>query len=332
MTEFPGLRAAITGTGAATPKRVMTNREFESLVETTDEWIVQRTGIRERRVCSREETTGSLSLEAARMALKDAGVDAHELDLIVVATVTGDHLWPATACQIQGELGAESAAAYDISAACAGFIYGLANVGSLIATGQVKKALLIGADCLTKQMDWTDRSTCILFGDGAGACVLEAHQGSDRGLIATVMKSDGKAFKHIILERGGNKYPYADPAGADKSCFIKMNGQEVYRYAVHAMGEACEAVLAKAGMSTDEVDLFVPHQANLRIIESAAKRLDLPWEKVFINVDRYGNTSGASVPLALDEARRSGTLKQGMTVLTVGFGAGLVWGANLTRM
>ena len=331
MTELSGTRAVITGTGAATPKRVMTNHEFESLVDTSDEWIVQRTGIRERRVCSKGETTGTLSVEAARLALEDAGIEPKQLDLIVVATVTGDHIWPATSCQIQGELGAEFAGAYDISAACAGFIYGLSNVGALIATGQIKTALLIGADCLTKQMDWTDRSTCILFGDGAGACVLEARTNEQRGLIATVLKADGRGFRHIIMERGGNKYPFCDPDSADKSSHIKMNGQEVYRYAVNAMGDACEAVLAKAGMPADEVDLFVPHQANLRIIESSARRLQLPWEKVFINVDRYGNTSAGSVPLALDEAPRTGALKPGMIVLTVGFGAGLVWGANLTR-
>ena len=321
----------IAGTGSAVPARVMTNKEFESLVDTTDEWIQQRTGIRERRVCSPEETTGSLSLIASQRALQASGVSAEELDLVVMATVTGDYPWPATACFIQSELGAHSAGAFDVSAACAGFIYALAIGSSMIEAHQVRKALVIGADCLTKLINWSERSTAILFGDGAAACVLTAERNTDRGLIATVLKSDGNGTKHILMERGGNKHPLCLPESADKSAHIFMAGREVYRFAIIAMGDACEAVLEKAGVCPGEVDLFVPHQANLRIIEAAARRLGLPDEKVFVNVDRYGNTSGASIPLALDEAVREGRLKPGMLVLTVGFGAGLVWGANLIK-
>jgi 3-oxoacyl-[acyl-carrier-protein] synthase-3 len=309
----------------------MTNKEFESLVDTDDEWIIQRTGIRERRVCSPDETTSSLSILAAQRALETAGVRPEELELVVVATVTGDYPWPATACLVQSAIGARNAGAFDVGAGCAGFIYGLANVAGMIESGQIRKALMIGCDTLTKLVDWTDRSTCILFGDAAAACVLSAGRGTDRGVISTVLKADGGGADHIIMESGGSKWPPCNPESAGKRNTVYMAGKEVFRFAITAMGDACEAVLQKSRMCAEQVDLFVPHQANLRIIESAAKRLGLPVEKVFVNVDRYGNTSGASVPLALDEAVKEGRLKPGMVVMTVGFGAGLVWGANLIR-
>jgi 3-oxoacyl-[acyl-carrier-protein] synthase-3 len=260
-----------------------------------------------------------------------ANIEPEELDLIVVATVTGDYHWPATACLVQAALGATHAGAFDVSAACAGFIYGTANVAAMIETGQIRKALMIGADTLTKIVDWTDRSTCILFGDAAAACVLGAQKNTDRGIIATILRSDGRGAPHIIMERGGSKWPNCIPESAERSDKIFMAGKEVYRFAINAMSDACEAVLLKARMCAEQVDLFVPHQANLRIIEAAAKKLQLPDEKVYINVDRYGNTSGASIPLALDEAAREGRLVPGMVVMTVGFGAGVVWGANLIR-
>jgi 3-oxoacyl-[acyl-carrier-protein] synthase-3 len=309
----------------------MTNQEFESLVDTTDEWILQRTGIRERRISGPDEPTSKFCIEAANKALKSAGVEGREIELVVVATVTGDYPWPSTACIVQEAIGAKNAGAFDISAACAGFIYGLSTVTAMVEAGEVRKALMIGGDTLTKIVDWSDRSTCILFGDGAAGCVVGAQRNTDRGVIATILRSDGTGVHHILYERGGSKWPASLPESANITDKLFMAGREVYRFAVTAMGDACEAVLLKANMCVEQVDLFVPHQANLRIIEAAARRLSLPDEKVFINVDRYGNTSGGSIPLALDEAVQEGRLKPGMVVMTVGFGAGLVWGANLIR-
>ncbi|HWD41380.1 MAG TPA: beta-ketoacyl-ACP synthase III [Fimbriimonas sp.] len=331
MTDLKGLRAVVAGTGSATPDKVLSNRDLEKIVETSDEWIIQRTGIHERRICNDDETTGSLSIIAAQRALESSKTSAEEVDLIIEATVTGEYIWPATACFVQAAIGATNAGAFDISAACAGFIYAVANATSMIEAGHIRTALVVGADCLTKQVDWSDRSTCILFGDAAAACVLKAAKDTDRGVIETVLRADGRGAKHIILERGGSRWPRCVPESLTKSDTIFMAGQEVYRFAIIAMGDACEAVMRKAGIQTADVDLFVPHQANLRIIESASGRLGIPENKVFVNVDRYGNTSGASVPLALDEAVRQGRLKPGMLVMTVGFGAGLVWGANLIR-
>lgn len=299
------------------------------MVETTDDWIVQRTGIRERRIVGPGEHTGTLSLDASRQALAAAEVRAEEIDLVVCGTVSGCYVWPSTASYIQNEIHAPRAAAFDLSAACAGFVYGVSVVDAMIRSGQSRKALLVGVDTLSRQVDWSDRATCVLFGDGAGAVVMEAREGGDRGVIESVLMSDGSGARHIAIEIGGTMYPYGSPEAEGRGSCITMNGKEVYRFAVEAIGDACCRVLEKAGMSSNEVDLFVPHQANLRIIESAAKRLELNPDRVFVNVDKYGNTSAGSVPLALYEAEASGRLKPGMIVLTVGFGAGLVWGANL---
>jgi 3-oxoacyl-[acyl-carrier-protein] synthase-3 len=301
------------------------------MVDTTDDWIVQRTGMRERRIVSDGESTSTLGTQAAQHALKRAGIAAEELDLIVCGTVTGDMLFPATSCLIQRNIGAKNAGAFDVGAACAGFIYALSTGTAMVQSGMAKTALVLGADVLTRFVDWKDRSTCILFGDAAGAVVIQAEEQTDRGLIASVLLSDGTGADFINLETGGSLHPARD---ADDCCCrrtIYMNGSEVYRFAVQAMGDACQAVLNKAGMTVDEVDLFVPHQANIRIIESSAKRLGLPMDKVFVNIEKYGNTSGASVPVALSEADAQGRLKKGDVVMTVGFGAGLVWGANLIR-
>lgn len=240
-------------------------------------------------------------------------------------------MFPATSCLVQEAIGARNAGSFDLGAACAGFIYSVATAASMIESGAANRALVVGADTLSKVLDWRDRSTCVLFGDGAGAVVLEAQEGTDRGVLKTVLLSDGTGAKHIDLEVGGNRYPHGTAQAEGKRQFLYMAGAEVYRFAVNAMGDACCRVLELAGMEASDIDLFVPHQANLRIIESAAKRLDLPPEKVFINVDRYGNTSGGSIPLGLYEAVQQGRLKEGMIVMTVGFGAGLVWGANLIR-
>jgi 3-oxoacyl-[acyl-carrier-protein] synthase-3 len=331
MNDKGNIRAVVIGTGGAVPDKVLTSKDFESIVDTTEEWILQRTGIRERRICSPEETTGSLGYLAAKMALEEAGVQGSELDLIILGTVTGDYPWPATACILQDKLGATDAGAFDISAACAGFVYAMDLAASQIETGRAKLVLVVGADSLSKQIDWTDRSSCILFGDGAAACVVQAQTDTDRGLLKSLLRSNGAGLENIVLKRGGSRYPTNDPASCLASPYLYMAGRETYRFAVNAMGDACESLLVKAKMTNEDVDLFVPHQANLRIIESASERLNIPPERLFVNVDRYGNTSGASIPLALHEASRQGKLKKGMVTLTVGFGAGLVWGANLIR-
>ena len=325
------IRAVITGTGHGVPDKVLTNFDLEKMVETSDEWITQRTGIKERRVCREDETASQLSIAAAREALTAAKVDAADLDMVICATVTGDHPFPATSCLIQSEIGATQAGAFDVGAACAGFIYAADVAAAMIEAGRCKRILVVGVDTLSKFVDWTDRSTCILFGDGAGAVVMEAREGSDRGLIKTVLLSNGEGARHILMEKGGSRFPSSREYSAEASPFIFMNGPEVYRFAVNAMGDACCRALDMAGMTTEDIDLFVPHQANLRIIKSAADRLGLPDEKVFVNVHKYGNTSGGSVPLGLYEAEKEGRLKEGMVVMTVGFGAGLVWGANLIR-
>ncbi|MGV3617743.1 MAG: beta-ketoacyl-ACP synthase III [Fimbriimonas sp.] len=325
-------RAVVAGIGHAVPAKVLTNADLEKFVDTNDEWITQRTGIRERRVCEGpEEGTGSLSVIAAREAMARAGVDPKDLDLILCGTVSGDYPWPSTACFVQDQIGATHAGAFDVSAACAGFIYAVANASGMIEAGRARNCLVIGVDCLSKQVDWTDRSTCVLFGDGAGAIVLEGQENTDRGVIETVLRSDGSGARFICIEVGGSKYPWGAAHSEGRKEKITMAGAETFRFAVNAMGDACLSVLEKAGMSVDEVDLFVPHQANLRIIEKAAERIGLPREKVFLNVQKYGNTSAGSVPLGLYEAEQEGRLKPGMVVLTVGFGAGLVWGANLIR-
>ncbi|MEA2552936.1 MAG: 3-oxoacyl-[acyl-carrier-protein] synthase [Fimbriimonadaceae bacterium] len=319
------------GIGHAVPDRILSNADLEKLVETNDAWITQRTGIKERRISSPQETTSTLATQAAREALESSGTKPEDIDLVVCGTVTGDMLFPATACLVQCAIGANRAGAYDIGAACAGFIYSMANAAAMIETGQANTALVIGADTLTKFVDWTDRATCVLFGDGAGAVVLKAEEGTDRGVLRTVLLANGEGACHIDIEVGGSRFPSGSPEAESRRRAIYMAGAEVYRFAVTAMGDACCRVLQEAGMSIEDVDLFVPHQANLRIIESAAKRLHLPPEKVFINVEKYGNTSGGSIPLGLYEAVQQGRLKPGMVVMTVGFGAGLVWGANLIR-
>jgi 3-oxoacyl-[acyl-carrier-protein] synthase III len=326
-------RAVVKGIGHAVPEKILTNTEISKFVDTTDEWIVQRTGIKARRICSGEESCFSLALEAAREALESSGLSPDEIDMVIVGTVSGDYDWPTAACYIQDKLGIKNAGAFDLGAACAGFIYAVAVANSMVQSGLIKNAIVVGVDTLSKQVDWSDRSTCILFGDGAGAVVLSGvDEGTtDRGVIKTVLLSDGSGSKYLLNELGGTKYPPKSAEWFAHSYGIKMNGNEVYRFAISAMGDACEKVLAEAGMTSDQVDLFVPHQANSRIIESAAKRLNLTPDRVFINLEKYGNTSAGSIPLALYEAVECGRLKEGMVVLSVGFGAGLVWGANIIR-
>ncbi|MEK4042987.1 beta-ketoacyl-ACP synthase III [Paenibacillus sp. FSL H8-0048] len=318
----------IIGTGKYVPERVLTNSDLEKIVETNDEWIVSRTGIRERHIAAPEQATSDLAYEAALKALESAGMKAEELDLIIVATVTPDSAFPSTACILQDKLGAKNAAAFDLSAACSGFVYSLATATGFIQNGMYNNALVIGADTLSRITDYTDRNTCVLFGDGAGAVIVgEVPEG--RGFQSFDLGAEGSGGSLLNLEAGGSRLPASQQTVEDKKHFIYMNGREVFKFAVRVMGSATERVLTKAGLSKENIDLFVPHQANIRIIQSAMQRLDLPPEKVVVNVDKYANTSAASIPLALVEAAEEGRMKAGDAVLMVGFGGGLTWGASV---
>lgn len=325
------IRATIEGIGHGLPARVITNFDLEKLVETSDDWITQRTGIKERRISDENETSASLGILAANEAIAEAKLEPGEIDSVICATVTGDYQFPACSCLIQDAIGAVNASAFDVGAACAGFIFSLDVAAAMIESRRCKNILLVGVDVLTKFVDWTDRSTCVLFGDGAGAVVVRASTDSDRGVIKTVLSSNGGGANHIKCEVGGSKFPYTAAYSAAQNPYVFMNGPEVYRFAVMAMGDACCKALDQCGLTPDDIDLFVPHQANLRIIQSAQKRLGLPDDKLFVNVHKYGNTSGGSILLGLYEAQKSGRLKKGDTVMTVGFGAGLVWGANIIK-
>jgi len=322
--------AIVRSIGMSVAERVLNNADLEKLVDTNDEWITSRTGIKERRISKPDQGAAYFATRATKEALDRAAVSAEEVEAIIVATVTGDQVFPATSCLVQEALGAKNAAAFDVGAACAGFIYATEIAASMIRSGSINNAVVVGVDVLTKLVDWTDRSTCILFGDGGGAIYMEGGE-EDRGLIATVIKSDGSGARHIHMKVGGSLSPASKIAESELSPYLYMAGQEVYRFAVKAMTDSCCSVLAKAGMTVDEIDLFVPHQANLRIISSASERLGLPHEKVYVNVQKYGNMSAGSIPVALYEAEQEGRLKKGDVVMTVGFGAGLVWGANIIR-
>jgi 3-oxoacyl-[acyl-carrier-protein] synthase-3 len=323
------MRSRVTGTGSALPSKVLTNQDLEKMVDTTDEWITTRTGIKERRIASADDFTSTLATSAALKALEMAGVSPEELDMIVVATVTPDYPFPSTACLVQGNLKAVNAAAFDVSAACSGFIYALSIVDSLIRGGTVKKALVIGAEILSRIVDWSDRNSCLLFGDGAGAVVLEAD--SSPGILNSYMKSDGSCWELLYQPGPGNRNPATHKLIDERLTFIRMQGNEVFKLAVRAMEDAAQKTLSAGGFTTEDIDIFVPHQANKRIIESIGKRLCLPEEKVFVNLDRYGNTSSASIPIALDEANRTGAIHSGSLVLLDAFGGGLTWGAMSIR-
>lgn len=323
-------KAVVTGTGHGVPEKILTNFDLEKIVDTNDEWIYSRTGIKERRICAEDELCSDLAIAAAERALDAAGLTGADMDMVIVATVSADFIFPSAACRVQDAIGA-TCGSFDIGAACAGFIYSLHLADGQIQSGLAKNVLVVGVDTLTKYLDWKDRSTCVLFGDAAGAAVVSAAENTDRGIIATVLFSDGSGGPHISMLSGKTKYPPFLNIEQVDSPYLYMNGNETYRFAVTALGDACCKVLEKAGMTAADVDLFVPHQANVRIIDSAAKRIGLDPEKVFLNIEKYGNTSAGSIPLALYEAERSGRLKSGDVVLTVGFGAGLVWGANLIR-
>jgi 3-oxoacyl-[acyl-carrier-protein] synthase III len=314
---------SITGLGCHVPERVLTNDEIAGIVETSDEWISSRTGIKERRVAAEHEAMSDLSLPAARRALEMAGVRGPELDVLIVATVTPDMAFPATAALLADQLGAADAAAYDLSAGCTGFMYALAQAYGMLAGGLAERALVVGGDVLSKILDWTDRSTLVLFGDGAGAVVLE--NVPKGGFLGFELGAEGAGGVHLWLPGSGSRV-FEDP---DK--FVKMNGREVFKFATRVLVSSAEKLLRECGRSVEEVDVYVPHQANVRIIDHAARKLGIPQDRVVVNVDRYGNTSSGSIPLALADAEAEGRLEEGSLVLMTGMGAGLTWGSSLMQ-
>ncbi len=325
---------SIAGTGSYTPSRVLTNADLESMVDTSDEWITTRTGIKERRIAAAGEATSDMAVRAAESALEDAGVRPEELDLLIVATVTPDTFFPATACYVQSKLGAVNATAFDISAACSGFLYALAISRTFINTGSCEKILIIGAEKLSSMTNWEDRNTCVLFGDGAGAAVLVKNpESKDRSgrVLSTVMGTDGNQTDILVVPGGGSRCPITPKNVDQRLNTISMLGREVYKYAVNAMKRACEEALEAAGLKSEDVSMVIPHQANIRIIEAIVDRLGIPMERTFINLDKYGNTSAAAIAIALDEAARSGAIKKGDIVLLVAFGAGLTWAASAVQ-
>jgi len=324
------LYSRIIGTGSYLPERVLANGDLEQMLDTSDEWIVTRTGIRERHIAGENEHTSDLATKAALQALDMAGLKASDIDLVLVATVTGDFSWPATACLVQSQLGAENAFAFDLSAACSGFVYGLATADSFIRSGKARRVLLIGAEIFSRIVDWQDRSTCILFGDGAGAVVLEGQEGK-QGILSTHLHTDGSQWGLLYQLGFGSRNPACGEDGKKKLPYIQMQGNEVFKVAVRALCDAAEEALSANNISIDQLSYFVPHQANRRILEATAKRIGLPLEKLVMNVDRVGNTSGASIPLALDELNRQGKLKDGDLVLLDAFGGGFAWGSALLR-
>lgn len=331
MTLLNSIQVGILGTGSYLPEKVMTNKDLEKIVDTTDEWIRSRTGIEERRMADSCIAASDLGIEAAKKALEKANVSAEDVDLIIVATLTPDYTFPSTACIVQKAIGANKAAAFDLSAACSGFIYGVATGAQFIASGLYKYVLVIGTETITKILDWEDRGTCVLFGDGAGACVLGPVPHGE-GFKSFVLGSDGSGASLLSQPSSGSKVPITVETIAAKENTLRMVGSEVFKFAVRVMGQVSEEAVEKAGLNKDEIDFFVPHQANIRIIEPAMKRLGLGMDKVYINLNKYGNMSSASVPVALDEAIQSGAIKKGDTVLLVGFGAGLTWGATVVTM
>ncbi|MGM0437807.1 MAG: beta-ketoacyl-ACP synthase III [Bacillota bacterium] len=316
-------RASITGWGKYLPDNILTNKDLEEMVETSDEWITSRTGIKQRYIADEDETTGDLAYHASRKALAKANLKAEELDMIIVATVTPDMPFPATACILEDRLGAANAATFDLEAGCSGFVYGLSVASQFIESGMYDNILVVGAETLSKIMDWEDRNTCVLFGDGAGAAVIQSV--NKGGLMSFDLGSDGSGGESLYMPGGGSLNPATEKTVKDRLHYIKMEGNQVFKFAVKRMSQASIDVVNKAGYETEDVDLFIPHQANTRIINSAAKRLNLDNDEVYVNLPEYGNTSSASVPIAMAEARNKGLIKNGDKVVLVAFGAGLTW-------
>lgn len=324
----------IAGTGSYVPKRVLTNAELEKLVDTTDEWIMTRTGIRERRIAAPGEATSNMATKAAERAMQAAGITADDLDLIIVATITPDNFFPSTACHVQRALGATRAVAFDVSAACAGFLYAMQIARHFINSGSRRTALIIGADKLSGITNWTDRNTCVLFGDGAGAAILTAKAPDDpdpSGLLSSIMASDGRLTDILSVPGGGSAIPITPENAGQRLNTIQMQGKEVFKAAVKNTCEACVAAIERAGLKAKDIALLIPHQANVRIVDAIRERLGLPPERAFLNLQKYGNTSGAAIAIALDEAVRSGAVKKGDNILLVAFGAGFAWAASVIR-
>jgi len=324
------IHARITGTGSYAPAKIITNHDLEKLVDTSDDWITERTGIKERRVVEKGQATSDLAYEASRKALKAAGLGANELDLILIATTTPDMLMPNLGCVLQNKLGAKKAAAFDIYAACSGFLYGMSVADAFIKSGMYKNVLLVGAEVLSRFVDWEDRTTCILFGDGAGAVVLQRHSGK-RGVLSTHLHSDGSLGDLLYLPAGGSLYPASHETIHKRLHFIKMKGNETFKAAVLALEGVVQEALAYNKVKPEEIDFLIPHQANLRIIQAMAQRLKMPMEKVVLTLPKYGNTSAASIPMALDEAVRDGRIKENHLLLFEAFGGGLTWASALVR-
>ncbi len=321
----------ILGVGAYVPDQVLTNADLEKMVETSDEWIIERTGIRERRIASKDQATSDLAYEATLRVLDRTGLSPEDLDMIIVGTATPDMPFPATACLLQARLGIKGRPCFDIEAACPGFIYALEVARGMLSIGDTyRHVLVVGAETLTKITDFTDRNTCVLFGDGAGAAIL-AKDESDHGILATYLGGDGTLADLLYMPAGGSRKPASLETVKNREHYLKMKGREVFKYAVLGMQESVVRALELAGVKPEEVDWLVPHQANLRIIDATAKRINLPMEKVYVNIDRYGNTSAASIPIALAEMQDRGLLKPGQIVVLVAFGAGFTWGAVVIR-
>ena len=325
-----GRTVSIIGTGSYVPERILTNRDLEKIVETSDKWIRSRTGIGERRIAAPEETTSDMATNAALAAMSQAGVSAEQIDLIIVATVTPDMFFPATACWVQKKLGAIRAACFDISAACSGFIYAMEIAQQFISNHVYNTILIIGADKLSSIVDWSDRNTCVLFGDGAGAAILR-NRGASHGVIATHMGSDGEFTDILFMPGGGSRCPITSANVDQKLNTIKMLGKETYKQAVTAMSDAADRALESAGLKYEDIACVIPHQANMRIIEAIAHRMGLPVDKFYVNLEKYGNTSAAAVAIALDEAHRNGRFKIGDYVLLVVFGGGLTWASSVIQ-
>ncbi|HUU49339.1 MAG TPA: beta-ketoacyl-ACP synthase III [Nitrospinota bacterium] len=326
------IRSKIVGVGSYLPKKVLTNFDLEKLLNTSDEWIRTRTGVIERRIAGEDEATSDLGYKAAIQAIEDAKITPNDIDLILVATTTPDTYLPSSACYIQNSLGINRGAALDISAACAGFIFALSIADQYIRAGTFKNILVIGSEVLSRITDWTDRNTCVLFGDGAGAVVVQASDSEDSGILSTHIHSDGTYKDYLIVPGGGSRKPLSNEVIDKKLNYIKMKGNETFKIAVTSMVNVAKEALDANGYKSSELDLLITHQANKRIIDAIAKRLKLPKEKVYINLEKYGNTSAASIPIALDEAKREGLLKEGSLILLVGLGAGFAWGSVLVKM
>ncbi len=323
----------LLGSGSAVPARVMVNKDFAEYLDTSDEWIVERTGIRERRIATDGDTTAPLATAAGREALAEAGVDPKDVDLVIVATITPEVPFPATACFVQRDLGLVNAAAFDISAACSGFVYGLITAGKFLQGGRWRTALVIGVDCMSRVSDFQDRTTCVLFGDGAGAVVVQREpQTGNRGILHGRMHADGEGVDMLYVPAGGSRRPASEQTVAERQHYIRMRGRDIYRFAVSRMQEIIEQTLCEAGVRAEEVDMVIPHQSNLRIIESARQKIGWPAEKMLINIDRFGNTSAGSIGIGLHEIRKAGRIGEGSLVLLVAFGAGLTWASALWRL